>query len=81
MKTSYSPTPELLKSLEEFFTGLNDMQSEKFEELIDSKVGDDILDLMTEHLEEFYGIEDDEELASLCQIMVTGYLAGRIHQN
>jgi hypothetical protein len=35
------------------------------------------VEIFVRHIEKFYGIEDDEELGMLAQLMVTGYLAAK----
>lgn len=66
----------LSQKLEDFFSKFNDLSSEEIQAMIEAHLDDDSIEVMIQHLEDFYGIEDDEELGSLCQVMVTGYLAG-----
>ena len=65
----------LTAKLDEFFNNFSNLSPEEVQNLVEEHLNDDAIEVMIEHLEDFYGIEDDEELGSLCQIMVTGYLA------
>lgn len=66
-----------LSSLTTFFDSMNGMDADAMTALVEKQLNDDELELFVRHLEDFYGIEDEEELGMLAQIMVTGYLAAK----
>ncbi len=45
--------------------------------LVEKYLKDDDVEIFVQHIESFYGINDDEELGMLAQLMVTGYLAAK----
>jgi hypothetical protein len=53
------------------------MDADTMTALVEKQLSDDDLELFVRHLEDFYGIEEEEELGTLAQIMVTGYLAAK----
>lgn len=62
----------------QFFDDIENNSSEDFMDMIEKELSDEKeLDLFSLHLEEYYGIQDDDELDALLQIMLTGYLAGK----
>lgn len=60
-----------------FFKSLEGMKSEDMMALVEKYLRDDDVEIFVQHIEEFYGINDDEELGMLAQLMVTGYLAAK----
>ncbi len=60
-----------------FFSSLQDLDADSMTAMVEKELSDEELELFVRHLEEFYGIEDEEELGMLAQIMVTGYLAAK----
>jgi hypothetical protein len=63
--------------IERFLTSISEMKSESLMELVEDHLSDEGIELFVDHLESFYGVEDDEELGTLAQIMVTGYLCAK----
>jgi hypothetical protein len=63
--------------LSNFFERMSEMDADTMTALVEKHLSDDELELFVRHLEDFYGIEEEEELGSLAQIMVTGYLAAK----
>lgn len=66
--------------LTSFFKSLEEMKSEDMMALVEQHLKDEDVEIFVQHIEEFYGINDDEELGMLAQLMVTGYLAAK-HEN
>ncbi len=64
-------------SLGQFFEMMNEMDADQMTALVEKHLSDEDLELFVRHLEDFYGIEEEEELGNLAQIMVTGYLAAK----
>lgn len=60
-----------------FFDMLDEMEGEQMMSMVDQFLDDDAIEMFVDHIEEFYGIEDDEELGTLAQIMVTGFMAAK----
>jgi hypothetical protein len=63
--------------LEQFFEKLETFNSEQLMAEVDKVLDDNAIEIFVDHIEKFYGIEDDEELGSLAQLMVTGFLAAK----
>jgi hypothetical protein len=63
--------------LTSFFTSLEKMESEDMMAMVEKHLKDDDVEIFVQHIENFYGITDDEELGMLAQLMVTGYLAAK----
>lgn len=63
--------------LTSFFKSLEGMKSEDMMGMVEKHLKDDDVEIFVGHIEEFYGITDDEELGMLAQLMVTGYLAAK----
>ena len=70
-------TAEKQHSLTSFFESLEKMESDQMMEMVSKYLSDDEVELFVNHIENFYGISDDEELGMLAQLMVTGYLAAK----
>lgn len=64
-------------TLDKFFQQLADMEADTVTALVEKHLSDEELELFVRHLEDFYGIEEEEELGTLAQVMVTGYLAAK----
>lgn len=45
--------------------------------MVEKHLSDEDVEIFVQHIETFYGINDDEELGMLAQLMVTGYLAAK----
>lgn len=50
------------------------MESDAIVETVNSYLDDDTIEHFVDHIEDFYGIEDDEQLGVLAQIMISGYV-------
>lgn len=70
-------THEKQQILTSFFKSLESMNSEDMMTMVEKHLKDDDVEIFVRHIEEFYGISDDEELGMLAQLMVTGYLAAK----
>lgn len=68
---------EKMKILTAFFKTLENMQPDDMMKIVEKHLSDDEVEIFVGHIEEFYGVHDDEELGMLAQLMVTGYLAGK----
>ncbi len=66
-----------LTSLTHFFESMSEMDADRMTALVEKHLSDEELELFVRHLEDFYGIEEEEELGTLAQMMVTGYLAAK----
>ena len=69
-----------LQSFTQFFEMMDKMDADTMTALVEKHLSDEELEYFVRHLEDFYGIEEDEELGNLAQIMVTGYLAAKFEQ-
>lgn len=63
--------------LTSFFQSLEKLQSEDMMAMVEKHLSDEDVEIFVQHIETFYGINDDEELGMLAQLMVTGYLAAK----
>jgi hypothetical protein len=69
-----------LQTFAQFFEMMNTMDADTMTALVEKHLSDEELEYFVRHLEDFYGIEEEEELGNLAQIMVTGYLAAKSEQ-
>lgn len=63
--------------LTSFFASLEKLESDDMMALVEKHLTDDDVETFVSHIENFYGINDDEELGMLAQLMITGYLAAK----
>ena len=63
--------------LTSFFESLEKLDSDAMMNLVGKHLSDEDIEIFVRHIEEFYGITEDEELGMLAQLMVTGYLAAK----
>ncbi|MEX0798967.1 MAG: hypothetical protein WD025_05965 [Bacteriovoracaceae bacterium] len=63
--------------LETYLARLEELESEDMMKLVEKHLNDDSVELICQHIEDFYGIEDDEEIGHLAQLMVAGFVMGR----
>ena len=72
-----SMTDQEKEKLVLFFEGLKDLSADQLMSRVESVLDDEAIEIFVDHLEDFYGVEDDEELGMLAQIMISGYMAGK----
>lgn len=63
--------------LTSFFASLEKLDSDAMMLLVEKHLSDEDVEIFVQHIEQFYGITDEEELGMLAQLMVTGYLAAK----
>ena len=63
--------------LVDFFKKLEGIESEQMMAMVEAHLSNEDIEIFVDHIADFYGIEDDEQLGMLAQIMVTGYLAAK----
>lgn len=63
--------------LADHFEALKNMDAQMIMKNVDSHLDDEAIEIFVEHIEDFYGIEDDEQLGMLAQIMVSGFVAAK----
>lgn len=68
---------EKQRILTSFFKSMEGMKSDEMMTMVEKDLKDEDVEIFVQHIEEFYGITDDEELGMLAQLMVTGYLAAK----
>jgi hypothetical protein len=69
-------SPEESDNLSNFLSSLDDIDSKQLMNMVSQYLSDEQIEIFVDHIEDFYGIEGDEELGTLAQIMITGYLCG-----
>lgn len=70
-------TEDQKDKLVEYFDGQKEKNADHLVATIDKYLDDEAVEIFVEHIEEFYGIEDDEQLGMLTQIMVSGFVAAK----
>lgn len=60
-----------------YFESIKELDAEQLMANVEEYLDDEAIEIFVDHLEEFYGVEDDEELGMLAQIMVSGYIAAK----
>ena len=63
--------------LVEYFDSIKDLNAEQLMANVESYLDDEAIEIFVEHLEDFYGVQDDEELGMLAQIMISGFIAAK----
>jgi hypothetical protein len=63
--------------LTSFFESIESLDSDQMMKLVEQHLSDEDVEVIIEHIEKFYGVDDDEELGMLAQLVVTGYLAAK----
>jgi hypothetical protein len=58
-----------------YFDGIKKLNADQLMANVEKYLDDEAIEIFVEHLEDFYGVEDDEELGMLAQIMVSGFIA------
>lgn len=64
-------------NLQSFFEKITTFKPDDFAQLVENHLSDEDIELFVDHLEDFYGITDEEDLGTMAQIMITGFIAGR----
>ena len=70
-------TNEQKDALAAYFDSLKDLDAEAIMSKISEHLDDEAIEIFVDHIEDFYGIEDDEQLGMLTQLMVSGYVAAK----
>lgn len=65
------------ENVKKFFSTIESMESEAFMQKVEAIVSDDVVECICDHIEDFYGVEDDEQVGMLAQLVVTGVLLGK----
>lgn len=65
------------EKLANYFESLKSLDNEQMMEKVDKYLDDEAIEIFVDHLEEFYGIEDDDQLGMLAQIMISGFVAAK----
>ena len=73
--TTNTTSEEQKDKLDAYFEKLEKMKSEDMMTLVDKYLDEEAIEIFVDHIEDFYGVEDDEQLGSLAQIMISGYVA------
>lgn len=64
-------------ALSNYFNTLEELNTDQMMEKVEQHLDDEAIEIFIQHLEEYYGVEDDEELGTLAQIMISGFIAGK----
>jgi len=70
-------TDEQKDKLHEYFEKQKKQSAETLAAGIGKHLDDEAIEIFVDHIEDFYGIEDDEQLGMLTQLMISGYVAAR----
>ncbi len=70
-------TDQEKEQLVAYFESIKELNVEQLMARVESHLDDEAIEIFVEHLEDFYGVEDDEELGMLAQIMISGFLAAK----
>ena len=66
-----------VQSIQSFFESLEQTESKDFMEIVERYISNESIEVICDHIEDFYGVEDDEEIGMLSQLVVTGFLLGK----
>ncbi len=70
-------TDQEKENLVAYFESVKDLNAEQLMSKVENYLDDEAIEIFVEHLEDFYGVEDDEELGMLAQIMISGFIAAK----
>ncbi len=70
-----SPTEK--ENILNFLTSLDGIDSKQLMNLVAEYLSDEDIEMFVDHIQDFYGIDDDEELGTLAQLMITGFIAAK----
>jgi hypothetical protein len=65
------------ESVANFFESLESIESNQMMEMVSKHLNDEDIEVFVNHIADFYGLDDEEELGMLAQIMITGFLAAK----
>ena len=68
-----------LDKLTSFFETIHNLPDEEMVSLVEANLPDDAIEVFIDHIHQFYGIEDEEQLGLLAQLMVVGFMSGQHH--
>lgn len=68
---------ENYKHIESFLNRITAFDSEKMMNMVDKHLDAESVELFVDHIEDFYGIKDEEELGLLAQIIICGYVCAK----
>lgn len=63
--------------LADYFEKVSKMKSEDLMAMVEKHMDDESVEMFVDHIEDFYGIQDDEELGLLAQIMIAGFICAK----
>ena len=63
--------------LADYFEKIKDMDAEQLIAKVSKYLDDEAIEIFVDHIEDFYGVEDDEELGMLTQLMISGFVAAK----
>ena len=63
--------------LADYFEKVKEMDSEQLVAKVSKYLDDEAIEIFVDHIEDFYGVEDDEELGMLTQLMISGFVAAK----
>jgi len=63
--------------LETYFEKLEKFDGDKMMTLVSQYLDDEDIEIFCNHIEDFYGVDDDEDIGMLAQIMVAGYVLAK----
>lgn len=63
--------------LNNYFQKLDELDEGSIENLISKYLDDEDIEVFCNYIEDFYGVEDDEEIGMLAQIMISGFIMAK----
>ena len=61
----------------DYLQALSKQTNEQMAQKVQAYLDDEGIEIFVDHLEDFYGIEDDDQLGLLAQIMISGFILGK----
>ncbi len=65
------------EKLENYFVEIEKLNSDQMMTLVEKYMDEETIEIFVDHIEEFYGIDDDDQLGTLAQIMISGFIAAK----
>jgi hypothetical protein len=71
---------DLKDKLQHYLDGLQKLSNDEVMQKVEKYLDDEGIEIFVDYLEDFYGINDDEELGLLAQIMISGFVVAKEYE-
>jgi hypothetical protein len=68
------------EQLQSYLEKLSSAEGSELASRVEKYFDDEAIEIVIDYIEDFYGVEDDEELGMLAQIMISGFITAIEYQ-